>query len=74
MGLLSFNWVTQSFGVIGEAITAFGGTLVDAVPVVQSLFHDGTNITFLGTLMLVSVGVGIVYWAFGLVRSFIRIR
>jgi hypothetical protein len=40
------------------------------------IFYDSStsSITLLGTLALIAVGVGIVAWAFGLVKSLFRMR
>jgi hypothetical protein len=40
------------------------------------IFYDDatTSLTLLGTLALIAVGVGIVAWAFGLVKSLFRMR
>jgi hypothetical protein len=40
------------------------------------IFYDSatTQLTLLGTLALIAVGVGIVAWAFGLVKSLFRMR
>lgn len=72
--------ISDIFGVIGEAITAFGQALASSVTSITSMFYTpastsgGTGtFTFLGYLMLISAGVAIVYWAFYLIRSALHI-
>lgn len=65
--------ITEIFEVIGGAVTNFATTLSSAVTSITSMFYDPTNgMTFLGTLLLIAAGVGIVYWGFRLIRGLIR--
>lgn len=65
--------VAHIFEVIASAITQFLSALTSSVTGITSLFYDSTNgMTFLGTLLLIAVGVGIVYWAFNLIMSLVR--
>ena len=73
--------IAEMFEVIGQAITSFITALGSALSGVTSLFYTpaGTgetsgSFTVLGILMLVAVGVGIVYWAFRLIRSLVQQR
>lgn len=66
------------FGVITEAITAFANSLSQSVTSITGMFYTpgtaGANgqFTMLGTLLLIAAGVGLVYWAFRLIRGLVR--
>ena len=70
--------ISAIFGVIGDAITAFATCLASAVTSVTSMFYtpgsgsDPGQMTFLGTLILVVVGVGLVYYAFRLIKGLLH--
>lgn len=73
--------VSDIFGVITQAITNFASSLGDAVTNIASLFYapasgseTSGHITFLGTLALIGVGCGIVYWAFRMIKGLIAQR
>lgn len=69
--------IAEIFETIGDAITAFASSLSSAVTSVASMFYtSGENggLTFLGTLLLIAVGVGVVYWVFRLIRGLIGRR
>lgn len=67
------------FSEIANAISEMLSALTSAISGVTSLFYvapTGTettgHMTFLGVLLLIAVGVGIVYWAFNLIRGLVR--
>lgn len=65
--------VAQIFQVITSAITSFLGALTSSISGITSLFYDATDgMTFLGTLLLIAVGCGIVYYAFNLIMGLVR--
>lgn len=70
--------VSTLFETITQAITSMVNALTSAIGGVTSLFYveasgaDPAHITFLGVLLLIAVGVGIVYWAFNLIRGLVR--
>lgn len=68
--------VAQIFQTIGDAITAFATNLASAMTSVVSIFWvtEGTNQgpTFLGTLLLVAIGVGVVYLAYRLIKGAVK--
>lgn len=66
--------VADIFAEISAAITQMLTCLTSAITGVTSLFYDATNskMTFLGVLLLIAVGVGIVYWAFNLIKGLVR--
>jgi len=72
--------IAEIFQTIGEAITGFATALSSAVTSVAGMFYtpgSGDNagqLTFLGSLLLIAVGVGVVYWVFRLIRGLIARR
>jgi len=70
--------VQTIFEVIGQAVTSFVTTLASAVNGITSLFYveasgtDPAHMTFLGVLLLIAAGVGLVYWAFRLIKGLVR--
>lgn len=65
--------VQTIFETITNAITEFVGSLGAAVGGIVELFYKttegGGELTFLGTLMLILAGIGIVYGVFRLIRA-----
>lgn len=70
--------VTDLFAVIGGAISNFATSLASAITSVTGMFYTpGTDggagsFTFLGVLLLVTIGIGIVYWSFRLIKSLVH--
>lgn len=65
--------ISAIFQEVGSAVTAFTTALSNAVSGVTSMFYDATNgLTTLGSLLLIAVGVGLVYWAFRLIKGLVR--
>lgn len=71
--------VSTIFQVISEAVSSFVSTLTSAVSGITELFYvapSGTetsgHMTFLGVLLLIAAGVGIVYWCFRLIKGLVR--
>lgn len=70
--------ISSMFEVVAQAITAFTSALGSAFSGISALFYtEGTNgaagsWTFLGTLLLVAVGVGIVYLCYNVIRALVR--
>ena len=62
------------FQTITTTATQFASCLGSALSSVTSMFYDGESLTMLGTLGLIGVGIGIVYFAFRLIRSLMRLR
>jgi len=67
------------FEVIRSAVTSFVSTLTSAISGITELFYvapSGTettgHMTFLGVLLLIAAGVGLVYWAFRLIKGLIK--
>lgn len=71
------NIISDIFSAVGQAITGFSTALASSVTSVTSMFYttgENGGLTFLGVLLCVAMGVGLVYWAFRVIRSLIRNR
>lgn len=70
--------VSAIFEAVGDAITSFAGVLGNGFSSLLAIFYDSTastpGLTAVGTLSLIALGMGIVYWAFSLVRGLIKGR
>ena len=67
--------ITAIFNGVGQAITSFTSVLGNALSGVTSMFYDATDgLTFVGVLLTIAMGVGLVYWGFRLVKSLIKHR
>ena len=67
--------ITVMFEVVVSVITNFITALTSSLNGIVSLFYvSDTGFTFLGILILIAVGVGLVYWAFRLIRGLIAQR
>lgn len=65
--------ITEIFEVIGGAVTNFATTLASAVTSVTGMFYSAEGgMTFLGVLLLIAAGVGIVYFGFRLIKGLVR--
>lgn len=64
--------VANIFQVIADSITQFTTALVSGVNGMLPLIYDSSNggsLTFVGTMLLIAVGIGVVYWIFRLLRG-----
>lgn len=69
------NVISDIFTAIGQAIQGFSTALASAVSSVTSMFYttgENGGLTFLGTLLVIAVGVGVVYWCFRLIKGLIQ--
>jgi hypothetical protein len=68
--------ITEIFDTILDVVTEYTAILQNLFEGLVAIFYDDvtTSLTLLGTLALIAVGVGIVAWAFGLVKSLFRMR
>lgn len=67
--------ISDIFQAIGDTVTAFASALASSISSVTSMFYttgDNAGLTVLGTLILITVGVGLVYWAFRLIRGLLH--
>lgn len=68
------DYVTVIFETITDAVGSFVGTLGEAINGITNLFWttgENAGPTFLGVLMLILAGIGLVYGAFRLIRGLI---
>lgn len=66
-------WFTE----IGTAITQFINAMKNVFTAIGEMIYvsgEGGGLTFLGTILAIAAGVGIVYWAFAMVRKLISRR
>jgi hypothetical protein len=68
--------IAEIFDTIVDVVTEYITVLQGLFEGLVEIFYDSgtTSLTLLGTLALIAVGVGIVAWAFGLVKSLFRMR
>jgi len=67
--------ISAMFTEVGAAITAFSTALGNGITSVIAMFYDSTNgITPLGSLLLIGVGVGLVYFGWRLIKGLISLR
>lgn len=68
--------INAIFGAVGDAISGFATAVGSAVSSVTSMFvteSSGTyTLTTLGTLLLIAVGAGLVFWAFRLIKGLVK--
>lgn len=67
--------ISAIFTAVGSAITSFSSALASGVNSVTSIFYttgDNAGLTFLGVLLTIAIGVGVVYWAFRMIKGLIR--
>lgn len=58
---------------LSSVVESFGGVLGKVFTGITSIFYDATGgqLTFLGIILLISVGASLVYWGFKLIQSLI---
>lgn len=62
--------VQNVFDVIGDTITEFVTALTSGISGVTAiLYNSETGFSLLGTLLLMAIGFGVVYWIFRLLRG-----
>lgn len=68
--------ISAIFGAVGDAIAGFATSVGSAITSVASMFvteSSGTySLTTLGTLLLIAVGAGLVFWAFRLIKGLVK--
>jgi len=64
--------IAAFFASLGTIVTGFLSVLGDAVEGVTVYIWNGTALTTFGTFLLIGFGVGLVYWAFALVKGIVR--
>lgn len=68
--------IAAMFKVVSDTISQFATSLGSALTSITSMFWDAEagTLTTLGVLGLIGVGIGLVYFAFRLIRSLMRLR
>lgn len=62
--------VQHVFDVIGQAVSQFISVLTSGITNATAILYDSTNgFTFVGTMLLIAVGISVVYWIFRLLRG-----
>ena len=61
------------FQTVTTVITQFLTSLSTAFTGITSLFYNEEQLTFLGTMLLIGAGVGLVYWVFYVIMRLVRI-
>jgi len=70
--------ITAIFDAIGDIVTSFLAVLGNGITGVTTTIWDPTlntgagGLTIFGTFLLIGFGVGLVYWAFALVKGIVR--
>lgn len=68
--------INAIFQAVSDTVTAFAGSVGSAITSVTSMFiteSSGTySLTMLGTLLLIAVGVGLVFWGFRLIKGLVK--
>ena len=70
----SANVVTEILENAADAATGFGQVLGNGFNGVTSLFWANNAPTFLGALSLIGVGVGVIYFAFRLIKRLVSVK
>jgi hypothetical protein len=63
--------VTALFTAAKDALTGMLSLFTDGVTGIAALFWDGTALTILGTLLVIPLGVGVVWFVFKFIRGLI---
>lgn len=60
---------------LGEVVTGFVEVIMNGLgSILSSLYDSTTGITLLGSLFVITGGVGIVYWAIRMIRNLFALR
>lgn len=72
--------VADIFKIVGDAVTAFISVVASGITSIVSIFYTPAagetpgGFTFIGTLLLIGAGVGLVYWVFYLIMKLCRVN
>lgn len=68
--------ISVIFQAVTDAVTAFAQSVGTAITSVSSMFvteSSGTySLTMLGTLLLIALGAGLVFWGFRLIKGLVK--
>lgn len=62
------------FSQIAAIWTAIMEWLAESFGTIEALFWTGTQLTFLGTLSVISIGIGVFFLVVGVITNFIKLR
>lgn len=65
--------VEAIFNTLTAAIGAYAAALGDVFTDLMTIFYAENQLTLMGTLFLLGIGVGVVKWAFNLITGLIRL-
>lgn len=67
------NVLESIFAALKVGVESFGGVLASAFQTIASVFWDPTTgLTFIGTLMLITLAISVVLWVFNFVQKMIH--
>lgn len=65
-------------GVLEKVLDVFSGLgtwLVETIPTFEALFYNAsTGLTFMGTLAVAGLGIGVVFLLIGVIQKFLKFR
>ena len=65
--------VLEIFSTLEDIILSFADIIIIAVSSIVQLFYTPEGgLTFVGTLLLIGLGMSLVFWAFRFIRNLIR--
>ena len=67
--------VTKIIEVVGQWVTSFTTMFVDIFETLVGIFYNAeTGITLIGTLSLAGLGIGLVYFAYKVIRRLMKLK
>ena len=67
--------MTNVVTAITDVFEALSGWIVSAIGDVSALFYNAeSGLTFMGTLAVIGLGIGIVFLLIGVIQNFLRMR
>ena len=67
--------VTKIIEVVGQWVTSFTTMFVDIFEALVGIFYNAeTGITLIGTLSLAGLGIGLVYFAYKVIRRLMKLK
>lgn len=65
---------TTIFSQIAAIWTAIMEWLAGTFGTIEALFWTGSQLTFLGTMCVISIGIGVFFLVVGVITNFIKLR
>lgn len=66
--------ISAIFTSVGSVITGFTTALISAFGGIGDAIYSGESLTTLGLLLMLGLGMGLVYWAFRVIRGLVKTR